>query len=151
LSGREEEEYGRQVRPRVRGVARRGRPDRRAVLHALPPDGAQVLQAALLDGRRRVFLRRRRGHGRVRRGRREDEAAAAAGGGQGGARILGDHPVPRPPVGSIVPHASASPPVAARRAGDGRKVFFFPFPTPSNLCQWALRVAEAGTESWIVS
>jgi hypothetical protein len=150
LSGREEEEeYGRQVRPRVRGVARRGRPDRRAVLHALPPDGAQVLQAALLDGRRRVFLRRRRGHGRVRRGRREDEAAA--GGGQGGARILGDHPVPRPPVGLIVPHASASPPVAARRAGDGRKVFFFPFPTPSNLCQWALRVAEAGTESWIVS
>jgi hypothetical protein len=54
LSGQEEEEEdGRQVRPRMRGAPGRGRPDRwvRSYTHYHPLDGAQVLQAALLDGR----------------------------------------------------------------------------------------------------
>jgi hypothetical protein len=158
LSGQEEEEEdGRQVRPRMRGAPGRGRPDRwvRSYTHYHPLDGAQVLQAALLDGRRReerrrrhVFLRRG-GHGQVRRGRREDEAAAAAatGGGQGGARGLGDHPV-RPRVGS-----SGTRRRPRWRQGErvtDEKFSFLPFSNSLEFVSWALRVAEAGTESWMI-
>jgi hypothetical protein len=91
--GREEVGADRQpVRPRVRGVAGHRRPDRRALLLALPPDGAHVLQAPL-GPRLRPQHRARRGRRRVARG--DGDQVEATDGARGGVPRLGVHLVRR--------------------------------------------------------